>query len=216
MRRQLYSTILLVAGALAGAYVSTLESNDTNDGLAPMRAQRNPASIRKNFDFSQLDGSALEYASKQRLVTGAKVLQEADQIGIELGHFVVRNGLGQKEFACQRYKHVTMSFEAEVVDNVSEKPKMEIEGSCEISANVNSISPIWVPVAKIMSEVPGDGEFTFRERTPMTVRFSGVAGNWPKKWVLKSVKLVDETSSVIAIETKELESLVAKPITLSF
>lgn len=58
---------------------------------------RDPAAIKRVYDFSNLQGSALSIATKQRLISGAKVLYEDSSVGIELGHFVVKGGEGEKE-----------------------------------------------------------------------------------------------------------------------
>ena len=143
--------------------------------LAPANKARDPAAIQRVFDFSRLEGNALNFALKQRLVSGAKVLKGEGGIGIALGHFVVRSDDGQKEFACQRYSKVVLFFEGVGMAVSGESPKMEVEGNCEISADINSISPLWIPVARILGEKVADQEFDFRDEHPVKVSFSNVS-----------------------------------------
>jgi hypothetical protein len=180
---------------------------------------RDPAAIRRVYDFSELDGSALDQASKQRLVSGAKILKEADEIGVELGHFVVRGQDGQKAFACQKYSRIILQFEGDGSASNGEKPSMEVEGSCEIStADINSISPLWIPVAKILGEPVADGEFDFREGHAIKVRFANVMQEWPSLWRLRGVKLLDqnETGKEVSIGDKEIHQFSDHPFIVNF
>ena len=182
-------------------------------------ASRDPAAIRRVYDFSQLDGSALDQASKQRLVTGAKVYKSPEEIGIELGHFVVKGADGQKTFACQKYSQIILEFEGDGTASNGEKPTMEVEGTCEISsADVNSISPLWIPVAKILGEPVADGEFDFRDGHPVKVRFANVFQDWPSEWRLKGVKLInqDDPDKEVSIVDKEIRQFMDHPFVVNF
>lgn len=177
---------------------------------------RDPAAIRRSYDFSELDGVALSQATKQRLVAGARLLKESAQTGIELGHFVVRGQSGQKTFACHKYSRVLLEFEGDGVAVAGEKPQMEVEGACEISADINRISPLWVPISKILGEPVAEGEFDFRDPHPIKVRFSHVSDEWPSTWILQSVRLESEQGDALRIEGEELRQLVPKPMVLMF
>jgi hypothetical protein len=180
---------------------------------------RDPAAIRHVYDFSQLDGSALDQASKQRLVSGAKIRRVNEDIGIELGHFVVKGIDGQKTFACQKYSQIVLQFEGDGSASNGEKPTMEVEGTCEISASdINAISPLWIPVAKILGEPVADGEFDFREGHAIKIRFANVMQEWPSVWRLKGVKLVDQADPTkeVSIDDKDIHQFSDKPVIVSF
>ncbi len=186
---------------------------------ASKTSSRDPAAIRKVYDFSQLDGNALDQASKQRLVSGAKMYKEAEEIGIELGHFVLKGADGQKAFACQKYSHIVLQFEGDGSASNGEKPSMEVEGSCEISsADVNSISPLWIPVAKILGEPVADGEFDFRDGHPVKVRFANVNQEWPTAWRLRGVKLINQSDpeKEVSIVDKEIQQFSDRPFVVNF
>jgi hypothetical protein len=178
---------------------------------------RDPAAIRRVYDFSDLQGSALDSASKQRLISGALVVTDNSNIGIGLGHFVLRGQDGQKAFACQTYSKVVLTFEGDGMMVGGEKPQMEVEGACDVSADINSIAPLWIPVAKILGEAVADGEFDFREGKPVKIRFANVSDQWPTTWVLKSVRLVDPIKSAsVIVEEKELRAIAPKPLMINF
>lgn len=180
---------------------------------------RDPAAIKKVYDFSNLEGSALNYAAKQRLLDGVKVIRDTNKdIGLELGHFVIRGEDGHKAFACQRYSKVVLAFEGEGVANGGELPKMEVEGNCEISSDINSIAAVWIPVSKILGEPVADGEFDFREGHPAKLKFANVSDQWPTMWQLKSVRLVDPSGAneEVSIPSEELREILKKPFLLNF
>ena len=177
---------------------------------------RDPAAIRKSYDFSELDGVALSQATKQRLIAGAKILRDQSQVGVELGHFVVRGEGGTKAFACNKYSTVLLEFEGDGMAIAGDKPQMVVEGACEISADINRISPLWIPVAKIMGEPVAEGEFDFRDPNPIKIRFKNVSDQWPVAWVLKSVRLEAQGGDGVSIEGAELRQMIPKPMILDF
>ncbi|MFN7727636.1 MAG: hypothetical protein ACK5P7_00600 [Bdellovibrio sp.] len=177
---------------------------------------RDPAAIRKSYDFSELDGFALSQATKQRLIAGAKILKENASVGVELGHFVVRGEAGDKAFACNKYTQVVLQFEGDGMAVAGQKPVMEVEGACEISADINRISPLWIPVAKILGEPVAEGEFDFREGRPIKVKFRNVSDQWPVAWVLKGVKLQADGGDALTIEGTELRHYIPKPMIVEF
>lgn len=181
------------------------------------QVNRDPAAVRNNFDFSHLNGEKLHEAVKQRLLTGLELRKTPAGTGIGLGHFVFVDDRGQKKLACQEFGKVFLSFEAEGVSVAGEKPVMEIEGRCEYSPDMAKISPLFVPVAKILGERPGDGEFQFNEGAPVTVRFSNLPEEWPRTWLLKSVKLFNEKASeALVIESDEVARHLGHPMVLSW
>lgn len=202
--------------ALLGTWLSW-QSKDSPDFYVGKQSfgRRDPAAIRSSYDFSTLNGVELMQATKQRLVAEAQLLKEHSDLGIELGHFVVRNENGEKSFACDKYSDITLNFEGDGMAIAGEKPQMEVEGSCEISADINRIAPLWIPVAKILGEPVGDGEFSFLEQNTK-VRFKNVAGDWPRNWILRGVTMQAKSGETLEITNDELHQLNTKPIILEF
>jgi len=205
-----------------GLYVCVFANRSIADlpalDVASNSVSRDPAAIRRTYDFSMLNGSALESATKSRILSGAKIVRGNSEVGVELGHFVVRGEDGQKTLACQRYSKLVLTFEGDGSAVNGELPRMEVEGSCEASTDINSISPLMIPVAKILGEPVGDGEFNFRENKPLSIRFANVMDQWPTSWHLKSVRLYDAQKSTdqVIISAEEMKGLSARPVIINF
>lgn len=178
---------------------------------------RDPAAVKNGFDFSHLQGQRLHEAVRQRLMAGLILQKEADGAGIGLGHFVFVDASGTKKPACQAFGKIALTFEAEGVSVGGDKPQMEIEGRCEHSSDLATINPLFVPVAKILGERPGDGEFQFNQGSGVTIRFANVPEAWPRMWLLKSVKLVNEESSeALVVESDEVAKYLGHPMVFNW
>lgn len=202
----------------AGVYI-TLASQQFQPvqvAEAPQRTARDPAAIRKVYDFSDLDGSALSAASKQRIISGYSIRHESDSVGITLGNFVVRGPAGEKEFACRKYQKITMTYSGEGMAVAGEKPIMEVEGQCSVSEDINMISALWLPVRRILGEPVADGEFDFWEQNSIRVRFTNVSDQWPQTWVLSKVRLSNDENEEVTIEESDLHQMVERPLVLEF
>ncbi len=177
---------------------------------------RDPAAIRGQFDISHLQGEKLNLAIKQRLLTGFEVRKTTEGASIALGHFVFLDSAGQKKLACHAYGSVVLTFEAEGMTVGGEKPEMQIEGRCESSLDMARINPLQLPIAKIVGEAPGDGEFHFNEGSGVTIRFANVAESWPKTWLLKGIQLKGDSQAPVVIESEEVAQLLGHPVVLSW
>ncbi|MGE0631388.1 MAG: hypothetical protein AB7O96_03200 [Pseudobdellovibrionaceae bacterium] len=189
-------------------------SISTKEKFYSPETTRDPAAIQKTFDFSELDGDALSLASKRRLLSGARVIREGKNLGFELGHFVVKGVEGEKAFACDKFDQVTVVFEAEGMAYNGEMPEMEVTGGCQVSADINRISPLWVPYNEILAETPKEGEFTFQSHSDIKIRFSKVLDAWPKKWNLKSIRMAStgKPDSAVWLTREELIKYSREPI----
>lgn len=178
---------------------------------------RDPAAVRANFDFSHLQGEKLNTAIKQRLLTGLEFRKRTDGASIGLGHFLFLDQRGEKKLACQEFGKVVVAFVADGMSVGGEKPEMEIEGRCEYSPDMARINPLYLPIAKIVGERPGDGEFQFNEGSAVTVRFTNLPEEWPRTWLLKSVKLVNDSGSqAVVVESEEVARYLGHPMVFSW
>lgn len=215
---KLISGVLFVAMFVGLGWWMSYSSKSSPDQYVSQNysGSRDPAAIRKSYDFSDLDGIALADASKQRLLAGARVLKESSDLGIELGHFVVRSESGEKVFACKQYQKIVLQFDGDGMAVGGERPLMEVEGACEVSADINRMAPLWIPVAKILGEPAADGEFDFRSEHPIKLKFKNVADAWPVAWVLKNVRLESESGQSVEINQDDLRNLTPRPVVLEF
>ncbi len=202
-----------------GFYISSLSNHFPFEVTEYERpARRDPAAIKRVYDFSHLEGGALSFATKQRLLTGIKVVGGPHGVGLELGHFVIKTEDGQKTFACQRYQRIVLEFKGDGSAVAGESPKMEVEGDCQMSSDINSISALEIPVSQILAQPANDGEFDFRSKQSVKVRFSNVADQWPVSWQLISIRLynAENPQSEVIVSTQEIHEITSHPVILNF
>lgn len=187
---------------------------------AELRNARSPAAIRRDLDFSLLNGADLVTASQKRLVTAARTVSEKGDIGIELGHFVTRGADGRRELACDVYDRVSLRFEAEGIAEGGEKPTMEVESPCTMSRDITMIEAVWIPVQRIMSERSTDMDLSLDERngSKVSFKFSNMTSDWPTQWRLASVRLSDndQKGPEVSLAGRELRDLLKKPMVLNW
>lgn len=177
---------------------------------------RDPAAVKNGFDFSHLKGERLQEAVRQRMMGGMVLKKNAEGAGISLGHFLFVDDNGEKKSACQAFSKVTLTFEAEGISIGGDKPQMEVEGRCTASNDMGTINPLFIPMANIVGERPGDGEFQYNQ-SGVVVRFANVSEAWPKMWLLKSVKLMNEKNSeALVVDSGEVAKYLGHPVVLSW
>jgi hypothetical protein len=184
-------------------------------------SSRIPAAIRKDLDFSHLDGAELITATQQRLVSAARVVldpKNQGDLGIELGHFVTRAQDGQRKLACDSYyNRLTLRFEAVGVAEGGEKPLMQIDGPCLTSlTDITSIEPIWIPVQKILKEHPADMDLSYDQNVKF--KFESMGTSWPTHWNLQTVRLYnsEEADHEVSISNAELRNIRKQPFLVNW
>ncbi len=182
-----------------------------------LEKNRNPATLRKVFDFSQLEGSALKMRSQKRLIEEASIVNENGKVSIELGHFVTKGDGNRKIFACDFYERVNLTFKAEGIATSGEIPTLRVESPCKVSADLNKISLISIPVDRILNEKPSDMDLSY-DQSSVNFHFENIGGSWPKNWVLKSVKLSrdDHPGDGIEVDEREIKDITSVPISMKW
>lgn len=189
-----------------------------NDGTLANSNLRTPAAIKRELDFSRLDGAELISATQKRLVTAARMIIHEDAIGVELGHFVTRDENGKRQLACDSlYNRLTLSFDAEGMASAGEKSTMVIDAPCLISEkDITAISPVWVPVKDLLSGPANDVEFTPSPGT--RIKFENMSGSWPVMWSLQTIRLYSssDTGRSVTINSRELRELRKSPFVMNW
>jgi hypothetical protein len=206
-----------VFGGIYSTVHSTLATTYYPENPNYISSSRIPAAIRRDLDFSELRGADLVSASQKRLLTAARVILQGDQMGIELGHFVLRDEAGRSQLACDYYDGVKMTFEAEGIADSGEKPVMEIEGPCRSGTDMTRIEAIWVPVARILDERPADMDLAY-DNENVHFHFKNMGTEWPTRWALQAVHLYNsqEPGREVNVEHADLHEIMAHPLVLNW
>lgn len=180
---------------------------------------RTPAAIKRELDFSKLDGAELLSATQKRLVTDARAIIHEGSVGIELGHFVTRDEDGQRRLACDSvYNRLTLEFAGEGVATAGEKPEMSVDAPCAVAKeNLASIAPVWIPVAEVVKETASsDWQRSYGDG--VNIQFSHMVGAWPMEWSLRSVRLYHtaQPEAQLSINESELRELREKPFKMNW
>jgi hypothetical protein len=179
--------------------------------------RRLPAAVGKGVDFSELKGHALFLASQKRVIEEAKMVVGPDAVGVELGHFLIRNVNGEKEFACKKYPRVLLQFIAVGTAESGESPVMEVESDCVVGESISKIEPIWIPTMRLKGERPGSFELKLNEPYKVDFRFDHMGQHWPKAWVLNAVSLFSEkTGESLLIPRQEILESLEQPLEVKF
>ncbi len=179
---------------------------------------RVPAAIRKDLDFSRLNGAELMMASRKRLLTAARVVMENDVVGIEFGQFIIRSEQGQRQLACDYYDRVRVRFEADGLASDGEKPHMEVNAPCATSSDLARTEPIKIPAGEIISGRAVDGEATFASVERTSFKFSHMMDQWPRRWALTEVTLYRESEPgrEVHVDQEDMREFQKKPIIIGW
>lgn len=199
MRRSLVLPILFF---WAVTYIGIRVVENSWQGLVFINLEdpRSPAAVPGNINFSHLKGDDLWAAAHKRLLADARLLKSNSEIGIELGHFVVGGIDGKPHAACQVYNKVELTFAAEGLSVNGEAPEMVVLGTCGMDySSIERIKPIWIPYQRVLMDKPGNIELSFFDEKPVTLKFDHMGSEWPKEWILKSVRLYTTEDSTRAL-----------------
>jgi hypothetical protein len=175
--------------------------------------EREPAAIPRIYDYSHLEGEALQRASKDRLIGAAKIIHVGDAEGLELGHFVTKNKDGQNVGACEIYDKVEMTFFAGGMAVSGDSPTMTVSGPCVPADNINVISPLMIPYSKILNLPVKDQEINDSEESGsgVSVSFKNVSDSWPQLWILQTVKLTNSSEfPEVTADEKDIRRVLGK------
>ncbi len=175
---------------------------------------RDPAAIRQTYDFTNLNGNALDIALKQKMLGDIEVVKTADNFGISFGHFAFSTSDGQKFLGCEYYEKVVAVFEAEGAAVSGKKSTMEISGPCKYSENLTKIQAALIPMKKIMNDTPQDGEMSFQGDIPVNVKFQNLTDSWPTQWNLINVRM-ESPQYVFIIDRNEISKIMGQPLLIS-
>lgn len=177
---------------------------------------RTPAAIKRELDFSRLDGAELITATQKRLVSAARTILRDGLVGVELGHFVTKDSNGQRRLACDAaYDRIQLRFEADGIASSGVKPIMEIDGPCRSSMeDISRIEPIWIPVEKILDIRPANMDLDFFQ--DVKFKFDNMGETWPLSWNLQYVRLYNsqEPNREVSITAGQIREIRESPFVI--
>jgi hypothetical protein len=183
----------------------------------PYTVSRDPAAIGRVFDYSHLTGQKLDSAIKHRLLAGFSVQKTQEGIGIALGHFAFVNKLGERKFACQEFAKVALTFQGDGNLVSGEPSTLVVEGTCKASEDLFTIDHLDLPLARILGQTPADGVFTYNEGRDIELRFANIGDEWPRRWILQSVKLFNpHEAGEINISRDEVVEITGRPVVVKW
>ncbi len=179
---------------------------------------RVPAAIRKDLDFSRLNGAELMSASQKRLFTAARVITTQKNVGIEFGQFIIRSNDGQRQLACDFYDRVRVKLQADGMAVSGERPEIEINAPCATSTDLARTEPIWIPTEEIMSGNAADGEATFASVERSSFRFRNMSHHWPRRWAVTEVTLYRESEPghEVHVDQGDMKDFNQKPLIVTW
>lgn len=179
---------------------------------------RGPAAVRRGYDVSGLDGRALSRKMNDCLVGDAHILRREGSVGLELGQFVARSDQG-KRLACSIYDRVQMVFQGEGEATDTHRPEMLVEGNCDTADNnILWMKPIWIPVDEILKRTTATNDLSFYDAEPVSLKFTYLGEEWPRRWILNSIRLYHSSvpDREIIVDREEIREVSPKSIVLDF
>ncbi len=214
------SKFIFIAGVLflGAILIGTQISMKSWNGMVYWypESERQPAAIKKVFDFSHLEGGALKLASHKRLLADANVIETDDSFGIDLGHFVIKGPDNLRRFACDIYNKVELTFESADMSVNGEPSIMKVSADCKVNKDMNRIQTLWIPMKQILEQKEGDLELQLISKEKILFTFSNIGDRWPRAWMLSHIKMYSElnTSRFLEVQQEEMRSILERPLTL--
>ena len=193
--KNLFTFIFLFLGFGLGGVV-TLNSWEGKIFFYPSQEasdSRTPAAINRKIDISSFQGTSFRNASAQRLLLGAETVKKENQVGLTLGHFIRVDSLGKKQFACDFYRFIEMTFQGEGLSVSGERLKIKVVAPCRRGKSSDLIETIWFPDRKSLETANLAKPILLGEQS--TLFMYNFYGFWPDRWVLSSIKLIRAPSS---------------------
>lgn len=184
--------------------------------LVKKGSSRGPAAIPRNYDYSHLEGQALQIAKQDGLLRGARVVSANGEFGIELGHFVAKNNAGAITTACEIYDSIELTFYAGNMAVSGEPPEMVVTGDCSPGDDISTIAPLMIPYQRILGTSVRDRDFDNFANESLQVTFHNVSDEWPVYWALQSIRLTDEDGDELRVNLSDIQRILGKTLALEF
>jgi hypothetical protein len=185
-------------------------------------SERSPAAVRSLHDYQPVPERSLSQSAQEQLLADAKLVKQEGYLGIHLGHILVRDENGAREFACQArgregiYDRIELTFMGEGIAEGDGPAKMIIDSRCASESSLERLDTIWIPMQEILSLKPKDQDLQSRGEDPTFIKMQSVPSQWPSQWVLYSVKLYRRSGQTAELKIGTAELLKARPLSFDW
>jgi hypothetical protein len=168
--------------------------------------ERSPATVRLLSDYAALDRRSLANDVHQQLVGGAELIRQNGELGVRLGHPLLKLKGGGYDFACAVqgrpgvFDRIELIFWGIGITESGHPPRMVVESSCQTGEDLNRLATLWLPMSQIFANPAKDQQLEFYEDPPLTIRLEQIPGEWPENWVLTHIRLFREDNPSNSLE----------------
>lgn len=208
--KSLNITVLALA-IIFGVYFSFGEH------FAKFVSERNPAAIRKSYDYTTLQEEDIQKNIKDQLLQEAQLKKGPAGYSIAFGQFQFQMANGYTANTCEQYKKVILTFVGDGMATSGEVPQMQVEGDCiSDPQSEQKTTQIEISVESLAKSKPNDGDYSFTSNTRLNLSNMGEA--WPTAWSLQSIQFVDPTGvyADIKISNQEINQYFQKPVVMDW
>lgn len=160
---------------------------------------RTPAAIRGLRDLSSLKGASLSSAAEFHFFKESELKKTKQGIEIFLNQFVMRDESGGRNFVCQVegrpgvFDRLEVTLEGIGISEAGKIPRIIVETDCKSLPDSKTIGQIkiFLPMEKLYGLAPKDQDLSFYDETNTQLRVVQMVSEWPRDWVLKSVRYFD-------------------------
>lgn len=183
---------------------------------------RAPASVRTAKDYIELPASSIKQAAHNQLISMSEILRKDGMIGIQLGHPLLKQDGGYRNFACPAgarpafFDRVELTFIGDGVAQSGEPPQLIVESGCQASEKIEKLEPVWLPMHEIMISEARDKDLQLYGDRPVIIQLKQIPGEWPESWHLAKVRFYPEGRPEEALEFVGQQLREARGSLLSF
>ena len=163
---------------------------------------RNIASI--NSQEAVFTNFLLTEDNKPTFLDAVTVEETKEETSLILPHFLVLNDSGESILACEQYESIYINFEALGVSFHGHAPQMKLRVECETNTQQPlQLGPFFIPREQILQS-PMNQELFQSDSATVFMHHNYIS--WPRTWMLKWIRLVDENKKEFAVVLDSLEN----------
>lgn len=162
--------------------------------------RRAPAAVRAAQDYLPLDRGTLTRPLQEQLLGLTQIIRRGPNLGLRLGHPLLRREDGTREFACANatgdgvYDRMELVFYGVGAMDSGEPPLLTVDVECSAEYELDHLDPIWIPMDEIARGALKEHRREWLGEESQRVTVEHMPAVWPESWVLYSVRLYNAES----------------------